>query len=79
MVSKEMPTEPPRFRSRLVKPVASPICSRDTVATEKVVMVTKMAATAKPLRMIGQSKLPGAIKRLISPSQYIDKASSAAP
>jgi hypothetical protein len=35
--------------------------SRDTVSTENVVIGTKIQVSAKPLMMIGQIMLPGAI------------------
>lgn len=58
---REIPTDPPRFRTRLVMPVASAITSLGTVATEKVVIGTNMEGIPNPLITIGQ--YPGSFVR----------------
>ena len=61
VVIAEIPTLPPRFLSRFVNPLASPIFSREMLAMENVVIGTKMQVTEKPLITIGKMILDGAI------------------
>jgi hypothetical protein len=53
--------------------------SRDTVATENVVIGTKIQVVVKPLTTIGQIMLAGAIWVVRPPNMYIDNPKTANP